>query len=184
VNRAMPSGDRGHRDGTNRRPSRRGRLGPRALRLVGGATPPPERKTPPGGNPAARWMRRCGSSALHGIAALPVLALRGRHGQPHLFADRPREEAANRMFLPARQLHQFLERRAVRSLQQVQDLGGLAAVAGGNGALLAPRCRFLGLGRFFAGLAFLLALAFLGATWAPFLATAAFLVGLGLVGFG
>jgi hypothetical protein len=42
---------------------------------------------------------------------------------------------------------------------------------------------FWPLGAFFAGVAFLLAFGFFGATWAPFLATAAFLLGFGLLAF-
>src|SRR5205085_12185829 len=80
-------------------------------------------------------------SALYSIATLPVLTLGGRDGQPHLLADRARQKTANAVRLPGRSFHQFLQRGSVRPFQQVQDLGGLAAVAG-TAAL------FWGLGRF------------------------------------
>ena len=83
------------------------------------------------------------------VGALPVLALGGRDGQPHLLAHGPGQEAADGMRLPAGGFHQFLGGDAARPLQQVQDLGGLAAVArlglGGLGFLRALG-RFLGRG--------------------------------------
>ena len=97
----------------------------------------PERETPPGGYPAARRKRKGGNSGFDGVGALPVLALGGCDGQAHLLADSPRQEPADGMRLPAGGFHQFLGCCAAGPLQQVQDLGGLAAVAGAGGFLLA-----------------------------------------------
>src|ERR1035441_8125291 len=76
-----------------------------------------------------------------GVAALPVLALGGRDRQPQLLADGSGEEAPERMRLPAGGLHQFLQGGAVGAFEQVQDLGGLAALAD---TLSFGRCGFLG----------------------------------------
>ena len=76
------------------------------------------------------------------------------------------------MRLPTGPLHQFGWTYAARPLQQVQDLGGLAALAGPL-AFVAP------LGAFLAGVAFFPALAFLGATGARRGEPAAFFSALG-----
>src|ERR1035437_1806749 len=64
-----------------------------------------------------------------GVPALPVRALGGRDRQLQLLADGSGEEAPERMRLPAGGLHQFLQGGAVGAFEQVQDLGGLAALA-------------------------------------------------------
>jgi hypothetical protein len=76
------------------------------------------------------------------------------------------------MRLPARNLHQFLQRGPVLALQKVQDRRGLAAVAGAGGFLRAP-------GRFLRGGAFFPDLAFFGATLRAGLAPLAFWVAFG-----
>jgi hypothetical protein len=73
------------------------------------------------------------------------------------------QEPAHGMRLPPRRLHQLFGRYAARSLQQVEDGVGLAA--------LAPAA----LGAFLAGVAFLTELPFFLPTWAPCGATRAFL---------
>ena len=78
---------------------------PCASRLVGETADGPtfcliKRQTPPNPSPAARERLRCGSG-FDGVAALAVLALNGSDRQAHFLADRAREEAANRMRLPA-----------------------------------------------------------------------------------
>lgn len=83
------------------------------------------------------------------VAAFPVLALCRGDFDAHFLAKRPRKESAHRVRLPAGGFHQFLGGRAAGSLQQVDNLGGFAAVAGGIGLVrgLTRFGRFLGGGR-------------------------------------
>src|SRR5258708_28196030 len=101
MNRALPPGDRGHRGADRVWPSRSAGIVSGAFGLVGRASNPPQRRTPPEMNPAARrngdWRR----SAFYRVIALAVLALSGCHGKSHLLADRARPEPAYRMRLPA-----------------------------------------------------------------------------------
>jgi len=61
-----------------------------------------KRKTPPGGNPAARKELPRRESGLERVGALPVLALRGRHGWTHLLAQGAADEPPDRLaFLAA-----------------------------------------------------------------------------------
>ncbi len=120
MNRAVPPGDRGHRSGTARRESRRGRVVPGVVRLVGGTPHPPRRKTPPRLNPAARCVRKGCESGFNGVATLSVFALGGSDRQTHLLADSPGQEPANRMRLPASRFAQFLGTNAARPLQQFE----------------------------------------------------------------
>ena len=131
MNRALPPGDRGYRSGTARRQSRCGRVVPGAFRLIVRASRTPERRTPPELNPAARRNIPRWVSGFDRVTALAVLALCGNDVETHLLANRPRQEATRRMRLPAGGFHQFLRRRSARPLQQFQDRGCLAAVAGG-----------------------------------------------------
>jgi hypothetical protein len=108
---------------------------PSSTRILG-------RETPPGRNPAAP-RKRASESGFDGVAALAVLALGGRHRQPHLLRDGSREEPAHRMRLPPGRFHEFLGSCAARALQQVQHLGCLAAVAG-SGDFLRAFGRFPG----------------------------------------
>jgi len=71
--------------------------------------------------------------AADGVHPLSVVALGRFQLQSHLLRDRPAEEAANRMRLPAGGFPQFGERRTLGSLQQGDYLGLLAALAGGRG---------------------------------------------------
>jgi hypothetical protein len=87
-----------------------------------------ERKTPPGEIPVARCGRERVGSGFHGIAPLPVPALGGGDGQAHLLAQRPADESAQR--LPAGGFEQFLGGSSTRPLEQFEDRGGFAALAG------------------------------------------------------
>ena len=81
------------------------------------------------------------------------------------------------MRLPARSLHQLLAGHASRPLQQFEDRGCLAAVAGGIALLFGLRA----LGALLAGVAFFPDLAFFDATFAPRLPAVASFVALGSV---
>jgi len=146
--RTLPSRNRRNRSGTARGQSRGHGVAARVCGLALRTSLTPKRGTPPGGYPAARCWRTRRASSFDGIGALPVLALGGRYGQPHLLAHGPRQEPAHRMRLPARFLHQFLQRRPVLALQQVEDRAGFAAVPGTRSFLRALGC-FLGRRGFF-----------------------------------
>ena len=137
-----------------------------------GKRPSPERATPPGESRRRDVIGIGKASALHGVRALPVLALDGLN-RPHFLADRAGQEPAHGMRLPPRRLHQRLGGHAAGPFQQVQDLGGLATLAsfglGGLGLGLAF-CAFL------EGVA---NLALAGASLGARLRTLAFVVGLG-----
>src|ERR1035438_5063366 len=79
-------------------------------------------------NPGGAWRTNRCRSALDGVAAFPVVALGGGHGQPHLLPDRPGQESAHRMRLPSGSFLEFFGSGAAGPLQQVEDLGGLAAL--------------------------------------------------------
>src|SRR5579862_8908213 len=82
------------------------------------------------------------------VVALAVLALGGGNVQAHLLTDGPGQEPAHGMRLPAAGFLEFLGGRATRPFQQVEDLGGLAAIPCGSALLfaLARFGRFLGRG--------------------------------------
>jgi hypothetical protein len=130
MNRALPPGDRGDRSGAESR--KWGYTGSMlsALGLVGGGVAHPERKTPPGVNPAARCERKGSVSGFDGVAALSVLALGGRNGQAHFLPYGSRKETTQGMRLPTGRFEQFLGGGAARPLQQVQDGRGFAALTG------------------------------------------------------
>src|ERR1039457_3679145 len=71
------------------------------------------------------WMKRRDR-----VPALPVLGLGGPDRQPHLLAQGTGQEPADRVRLPAGGFPEFLRGGAARALQQVEDLGGLAALGG------------------------------------------------------
>src|SRR5258706_14744365 len=126
MNRALPPRDRGYRNTDPVWPSRSAGVVSGTLGLVGRASNPPKRRTPPEVNPAARRNGNWRRSAFYRVIALAVLALSGCHGKAHLLADGPRQEPAYRMRLPACGFHQFLGGRAARPLEQFQDFGGRA----------------------------------------------------------
>jgi len=109
-------------------------------------------------------------SDFDGVSALAILSLGGHDRQLHLLCDGPRQEAPDAVRLPARRLHQFLSRCAVRTLQQVEYFRGL-------GTSRAPAAFFALVGAFLAGLVFFPDFAFLGAAFARRLPGVAFLVG-------
>jgi len=130
MNRALLPRDSDGRSGAPGGQSGHRRSLPSAFRLVRRIANPPERTTPPSGGPAARCGGNRKRSGFDGIAALPVLALRGCHSQAHLLPNRARQEPANRMGLPAGRFHQLLAGNAARPLEQFEDRLGLAAFAG------------------------------------------------------
>jgi hypothetical protein len=142
MNRALPPGDRGDRSSDPRRPHGHRWLVLGAIGLVGEASDPAERRTPPEVKPAARTNVDWSGSALNRVAVLAVLALDRRDGQPHLLADCARQDAPNGMRLPVGGFHEFLHRGAARAFQQVEDLSRLAAASGGP--FLSAFGRFLG----------------------------------------
>jgi len=89
----------------------------------------PDKERPPRRNPGGR-KRNARRLSFHGVAALAVVGLGRCHGQPHLLSDCSREEAAQRMRLPAGRFDQLLRCGAAWSFEQVQNLGRLAALAG------------------------------------------------------
>jgi hypothetical protein len=66
-----------------------------------------KREEPLGENPAARKARKA-RLGFDRVSTFAVLSLGGRHGQAHLFANRPRQEAAHGMRLPASKARGFL----------------------------------------------------------------------------
>jgi len=105
----------------------------------------PNKEKPPRRNPGGQSESSCWRSALDGVAALPICALGGGHSQPHLFANRAREEAAHRVRLPPGSFDQFLRGGTARSFQQVKDLCCLAAIAGSACRLAAMASAFTSL---------------------------------------
>src|ERR1039457_7174436 len=90
------------------------------------------------------WMKRRDR-----VAALFVLCLGGSDREPHLLAQDAGQEPADRVRLPAGGFPEFLQGGAARALQQVEALGGLAALAGARCLLIIKR---LGRRRAFVGL--------------------------------
>src|SRR5258706_16254585 len=75
---------------------------------------PPERKTPPGWNPAARAKQELRESGFQRVGAFPVRSLRGYYGQSHLLAEGAADEAPYGRRLPAGSFHYFLEGGSIR----------------------------------------------------------------------
>jgi len=131
MNRALPTRDRGDRSGTPHRQS--GSAGPvlGAFGLIGRTRfAQPDKEKPPRRNLGGLY-KRIGWRSGDRVAAFPVLALGGHHRQAHLFADGAGEEPADGMWLPACRFHQLFAGHAAGPLEQVEDLVGLAALAGG-----------------------------------------------------
>src|ERR1019366_10467872 len=129
MNRTLPRGDCGDRSADHRRASRRSRLVPCAVRLVGGTEDPGERKAPPNVNPAAYGEFDETNSGFKQVRAAAILALGGFDFQAHLLAQRTADESAYGMCLPACRFHNFLQGGSTRALQQIEDRLGLAALA-------------------------------------------------------
>ena len=71
--------------------------------------------------------------ALQRIPALPVFGFAGSDVQPHLPSQNARDKSSNRVSLPAGGFHQIRPSGSAGSLQQVEKLGGFAALAGTGG---------------------------------------------------
>jgi hypothetical protein len=167
VNRTLPPGDCGYRNGDPRRPHRFAGALPRAIGLVSGVAHPPERATPPGRNPAARCKRRRFKSGFDGVAALAVLT----------FVD----VTVRPIFLPT------VPERKPRSECGCQDVAlsnslvvappGRFSISRMVAVLLPSRASFRALrGVFFFGVAFLPAFPLTDATFARRVPGVAFLV--------
>src|ERR1035441_9129465 len=117
------------------RASRPRRLVPRVGGLAGRTKAPargtdkekPPRRNPGGQKESNRW-----ASAFDRVAALLALSLGGRDRQPHLLAQGARQEPTDRVRLPAGGFHEFLQGGAAGAFQQVENLGGFAALAGAS----------------------------------------------------
>src|SRR3984885_6195521 len=134
MNRALPARDHSNRSQTSFRQSGSRGLVLSAVRLVYRiALAQPDKEKPPRRNPGGQCKRLRFFSALDPVAALPVLALGGCHGQSHFLADGARQEPAYGMRLPAGDFHQFFGCDAARSFEQAQYLVGFAALAGLGG---------------------------------------------------
>src|SRR5207245_8923947 len=72
-------------------------------------------------------------SAGDAVDPFAVLATHRIDGQPHFLAQRPADEPAYAVRLPAGRLHDLGERCATLTLEQAQDRGLLAAIAGCGG---------------------------------------------------
>src|ERR1035437_8619101 len=121
------------------RASRPRRLVPRVGGLAGRTKAPArgtDKEKPPRRNPGGQKEPNGWASAFDRVAALLVLGLGGRDRQSHLLAQGAGQEPTDRVRLPAGGFHEFLPGGAAGAFQQVEDLGGLAALAGA-GCLLA-----------------------------------------------
>ena len=131
--RPLPPRDRSHRNRVARGQSGLARPAAGALGLVGRASHPPERATPPGVNPAARDQESVGQSTFDRVSALPVVALAGRHGQAHLLSHGPGQESPEGMRLPTSGFEQFPGGHTALAPKEIQDLGRFTAFAGNAG---------------------------------------------------
>ena len=104
-------------------------------RLVCRVEVPPKRATPPGRSPAAREGQCRRDSGFERVGSFFALAFCGRERQAHFLPDCSGQEPANGMWLPARGFHQLFQSGTAGPLQQIQDLGCFAALAGAIGRL-------------------------------------------------
>src|SRR4029077_6162817 len=109
---------------------------------LGGRTKAPARgrdkEKPPRRNPGGQKEPNRWASAFDRVAALPALGLGGLDCQAHLLAQRTGQEPTDRVRLPAGGFREFLQGGAAGVLQQVEYLGGLAALAGAGCLLGRP----------------------------------------------
>ena len=124
----------------------------------------PDKEKPPRRNPGGQKEPNRWASAFDRVAALRVLGFGGRDRQAHLLPQGAGQEPTDRVRLPAGGFHEFLQGGAAGVLQQVEDLGGLAALAGAVAFFLGDLADFVPLVAFFARLACLPDLALDGAT--------------------
>lgn len=86
-----------------------------------------KRATPPGQLPGgAQWAEDGEDSGFDGVAVLPVLGFGRSDLEAHLLAHGPRQEAADRMWLPVGRFHELLQRGPVRTPEQPEDLSSFA----------------------------------------------------------
>src|SRR5262249_46193378 len=130
-NQPLPARARGHRIGNSGWKSGSGWALPGAVGLVERVAHLAKRATPKASSGGGRDPMRLGS-AFQRVVALTILALGRLDGQPELFAQRAADEAADAVRLPLRRGHQVLERGSARALDQLDDLAGLAPLAGGG----------------------------------------------------
>ncbi len=88
---------------------------------------------PPRRNRDGLKIRILSALAFDGISAYPVFGLCGCNIQPHLPAQNTGDKSSHRVRLPAGGFHQVRPGGSARSLQQVQEFRGLAAVAAASG---------------------------------------------------
>src|ERR1035437_3434006 len=107
-----------------------------------------QREGPPGRSPGGEKEPNRWALAFDRVAALRVVGLGRRDRQAHLLAQGAGKKPTNRVCLPARGFHEFLQGGASRTLQQVEDLGRLAALAGAGRLLLRRLGRICAFARF------------------------------------
>src|ERR1700730_14963557 len=95
----------------------------------------PEQKSPPRPEPGGQW-RRKPVLAPDRVHPLAVVALGGFDLQAQLLAEGAGHEPADGVGLPAGSFHQVGQGGALGIFQQGDNLGGLAALAGGRRAFL------------------------------------------------
>ena len=134
MNRALPPGNRGNRSSDSGWQSRPPGSVPGTRGLVSGVEDAAKRATPPGTSPAAREGQCRRDSGFERVGSFFALALYGRDRQAHFLANRSGQEPTDAVGLPGGRFHQFGKRGAVRPLQKLEDLRGLAPL---------PRARFL-----------------------------------------
>src|ERR1017187_7659167 len=79
------------------------------------------REGPPGRSPGGQKEPNRWALAFDRVAALRVVGLGRRDRQAHLLAQCAGKKPTNRVCLPARGFHEFLQGGASRTLQQVED---------------------------------------------------------------
>src|ERR1035437_6070982 len=107
-----------------------------------------DKEKPPSPNPGGQKEPNRWALAFDRVAALRVVGLGRRDRQAHLLAQGAGKKPTNRVCLPARGFHEFLQGGASRTLQQVEDLGRLAALAGAGRLLLRRLGRICAFARF------------------------------------
>ena len=133
MNGSLPSRNRRNRSGAACGQFRHPGFVLGAVRLVSGVahsrSGTETRKAAGADSGGCRKRARFGS-IFNRIGARAVFPLHRYHGESHLLRNRPGQEAAHRMPLPASGLHQLLAGDPAGPFQQSQDLRSLAALAG------------------------------------------------------
>src|SRR5207245_11134387 len=87
------------------------------------------KKSRRGKTPAARANKGGKNSGFEGVTARAVAFGRG-NGQAHFLSQGAGQEATHRVGLPVGGFHEVVKGGSAGPFQQVQDLGGVAALAG------------------------------------------------------